>query len=99
MVNFKKDALGFGIALGLIGPFIGLFGYYFWKFSAYSFADFIFALRQNKPLLTGITIPCLLVNIIFFTYYINTRKDKTAKGLFAITVLLAIASLLFKFLG
>lgn len=95
----KNDKLGLGIILGLIGPFIGLFGYYLWKFSMYSFADFITALRQNKPLLTGITIPCLLVNIIFFTYYINTKKDQTAKGLFAVTVVFAVASLLFKFLG
>lgn len=98
MVILKKDQLGLGIVLGLVGPFIGLFGYYLWKFSMYSFSDFIIALRQNKPLLTGITIPCLFVNILFFTYYINTKKDKTAKGLFAVTVVFAVASLLFKLL-
>jgi hypothetical protein len=54
---------------------------------------------MNKPLITAITIPCLLVNIIFFTYFINTRKDETAKGVFAVTIMYAVAALLFKFFG
>jgi len=36
---------------------------------------------------------------VIFTLYINTRRDQTAKGIFGITVIFAIASLLFKFLG
>jgi hypothetical protein len=48
---------------------------------------------------TAITIPCLLVNIILFTFYINTRRDQTAKGIFAITLVYAIASLMFKMWG
>lgn len=99
MVILKKDDLTFGIILGLIGPLIGFVGYYFWKFSLYSFSEFLTALQQNKPLITAITLPCLLVNIVFFTYYINTKRDQTAKGLFAITALLAIISTLFKLLG
>jgi len=33
-----------------------------------------------------------------FTFYINTHRDKTAKGIFAITVVFLIAALLIKFL-
>ncbi len=99
MVIFNKDDLKFGLVLGLIGPIIGLFGFYFWKFSAYSFGEFLRAVQQNKPLVTAITIPCLLVNIILFTFYINTRRDQTAKGIFAITLIYAVASLLFKMWG
>jgi hypothetical protein len=99
MVIFNKDSLKFGLVLGFIGPLIGLFGFYLWKFRLYSFEDFLRALQQNKPLITAITIPCLLVNIILFTFYINTRRDQTAKGIFAVTLVLAVASLLFKMWG
>ena len=99
MVIFNRDSLKFGLLLGIVGPLIGLIGFYFWKFSAYSFGDFLKALRENKPLITAITIPCLLVNIILFTFYINTRRDQTAKGIFALTLILAVASLLFKMWG
>jgi len=99
MVIWKKDDLKFGILLGLIGPLIGFFGYYFWKFSMYSVADFMVALKQNKPLVTALTITCLLVNIGIFTLFINMRKDQTAKGIFAITLVFAVAALLFKIWG
>jgi hypothetical protein len=99
MVTLKKDDFKLGVILGLVGPMIGLFGYYFWKFSLYSFSDFFNALSQNKPLITAITIPCLLVNIIFFTYYINTKKDQTAKGIFVVTLIYAVTALLFKIWG
>lgn len=99
MAVLKKDDLKLGIIIGLIGPLIGLFGYYLWKFNMYTFGEFITALRQNKPLITAITIPCLLVNIIAFTYFINTKKDQTAKGIFAITLIYAVSSLLFKIWG
>lgn len=95
----RRDDLKLGVILGLIGPVIGLFGYYYWKFSLYSFSDFMTALRLNKPLVTAITIPCLLVNIIFFTYFINTKKDQTAKGVFVVTLIFAVTALLFKIWG
>jgi hypothetical protein len=65
----------------------------------YSFSDFIFYLRTNKQLVTAITIPCLVLNIALFTYFINTRNDRTAKGIFAVTLLYAVSSLLFKYLA
>lgn len=95
----KKDNFKLGIAIGLIGPIIGVFGFYFWKFRVYAFSDFLHALVQHKPLITAITIPCLFVNILCFTYYINTKLDKTAKGIFAVTLIFAVISLLFKFFG
>lgn len=96
---FKKDDFKFGIAAGLVGPVIGLLGFYFWKFRLFSFQDFFKALIEHKSLLTAITIPCLFVNILFFTYYINTKLDRTAKGIFTITAIFAVISLLFKFFG
>ncbi len=99
MVSLKQDNLKFGLVIGLVMPVISFFGYYLWKFRLYSFGDFLFALRTNKPLVTALTIPCLLLNIVLFTLYINAKCDRTAKGIFAVTLVYAIVALLFKFLA
>ncbi len=97
---FKKDNLSLGIIMGLVVPLISLVIYYFVKFCPlYSMGEMFDAFRTNKRLVTAISIPCLFLNVILFTIYINSRKDKTAKGIFASTLVYAIASLLFKFLG
>ncbi|WP_315817734.1 hypothetical protein [Paraflavitalea speifideaquila] len=58
--------------------------------------DFITFVAQNKNQVTAISVPCLILNIALFTFYINTRRDKTAKGIFAITLIYAIAAFLLK---
>ena len=97
MVNLKQDNFKLGILLGLLMPVVSFVGYYFWKFRAFGFGDFLQALRTNKPLVTALTIPCLVLNIALFTLYINSRRDRTAKGVFAVTLVYAIVALLFKF--
>ena len=99
MVIFKRDQYVFGIILGLIMPMLSFFGYYYWKFSLFSFEDFINLLQANKQLVTALTIPCLLMNIVIFTLYINGQRDKTAKGIFVVTIIYAVSALLIKFLG
>lgn len=95
---FKKDNLRLGMVLGLIAPIISLVIYYFVKFyPTFSMRDFFFFLRTNKQQVTAISVPCLVANIALFTYYINSHKDSTAKGIFVATILYAIAALLFKF--
>lgn len=96
---FKKDNLRLGLVLGLVAPIISLAIYYFVKFyPTFSMRDFYFFLRTNKQQVTAISVPCLVANIALFTYYINSHKDSTAKGIFAATILYAIAALLFKFI-
>lgn len=95
---FKKDNLRFGMLLGFIAPLLSLIIYYFVKFSAYTFLDFLQFVGSNKNQITAISVPCLVLNIALFTFYINTRRDKTAKGVFAITLIYAIAALLIKFI-
>jgi hypothetical protein len=99
MVMIRKDDFKFGLILGLLLPVISFIGYYLWKFSVYSFSDYLFYLRTNKALVTAITIPCLVLNMVIFTYYINSRLDRTAKGIFAVTLVYALASLSIKFFG
>lgn len=95
---FKKDNLRLGLVLGLVAPIISLVIYYFVRFyPTFSMRDFFFYLRTNKPQITAVSVPCLVANIALFTYYINSHKDATAKGIFVATILYAIAALLFKF--
>ncbi|MGN6490841.1 MAG: hypothetical protein ACTHLE_02500 [Agriterribacter sp.] len=94
----KKDNIRLGLVLGLLTPLLSITIYYFAKFyPLYSLGDMLDAMRTNKRVVTAITIPCLFVNILLFTIYINYRKDKTAKGIFASTLIYAIAALVFKF--
>jgi len=93
---FKRDELKFGILLGCLTPIVGLFGYYFFKFSRFTLAEFFEVLILQKSLLTAIVSLCLICNAVVFTLYINAEKDKTAKGIFIATCFYAIASLAVK---
>lgn len=96
---FKKDNLRFGMLLGFVAPLLSLVAYYFIKFyPLFSVRDCIQFVAENKNQITAISVPCLILNIALFTFYINTRRDKTAKGIFTITLIYAIAALLLKFL-
>ena len=96
---FKKDNLRLGMVLGLIAPIISLVIYYFVKFyPLYSVRDFFEFIRTNKSQITAISVPCLVLNIVLFTVYINSHRDQTAKGVFAATLIYAIIALLFKFI-
>ena len=96
---FKKDNLRLGLVLGLVAPIISLIIYYFVKFyPTFSMRDFLDFMRTNKSQITAVSVPCLVLNIALFTYYINSHKDSTAKGIFAATLIYAIVALLFKFI-
>lgn len=92
----KKDNLRLGLVLGLLGPALGLVIVYFMKFSAYSFGDFLDYFFNDRHLITSIGALCLLANAVLFTIYINTQRDKTAKGIFATTLVYGIAILIIK---
>ena len=96
---FKKDNLRLGLLLGLVAPIISLVIYYFVKFyPTFSIKDFFFFLQTNKTQITAVSVPCLVLNIALFTYYINSHKDNTAKGIFTASLIYAILALLFKFI-
>jgi hypothetical protein len=95
----KKDDLRLGILLGFLAPLISFIIYYFVKFyPLFSVGDMFNAVAANKNLVTAISVTCLVANIALFTVYVNTRRDKTAKGIFAITLVYAIGALLLKYL-
>jgi hypothetical protein len=95
----KKDQLGLGIALGFLAPFAGLFIYYLVQFRMFTIGEFITVILSQKALLTGIVSICLIANAIVFTIYINTHKDRTARGIFIATCIYAISALLYKLLA
>jgi hypothetical protein len=98
-VIFKKDNLRLGMLLGLVAPIVSLVIYYFVKFyPSFTVKDFFYFLQSNKQQITAVSVPCLVLNIALFTYYINSHRDSTAKGIFAATLIYAILALLFKFI-
>ncbi len=91
-----KDNLKYGLVLGLFSPFIGMLGFYYWKFSIYSLKSFITALAVQKTILTSMISFSLLVNAIIFTIFLNKNKDQTAKGIFITTVIWAVFAIALK---
>ena len=95
----KRDNIQLGLVLGFLAPLLSMFVYYFIKFyPTFTLNDFFTFLGQNKTQITAISVPCLLLNIALFTVYINSHRDKTARGVFVITLIYAIVTLLLKFL-
>lgn len=97
----KRDDLKLGLVLGLLMPIIGIFIFYYWRFSSASFVEFwnYLTSQSNKNLITSLSVICMFLNVVLFTIYINTKRDQTAKGIFAVTVVFGIAALVFKFWG
>ena len=94
---FKKDNLKFGILLGVLGPLLAMLIYYLWVFSrTISLREYFYVLGTNKQLLTAISSLSLLANAVLFTVYINTHRDKTAKGVFVATLIYGILVLVYK---
>lgn len=96
---FKKDDLRFGGLLGGTAPLVSLILYYFIRFyPTFTIGDVLALMAREKNQITAISVPCLVLNIALFTYYVNTQRDQTAKGIFALTLVYAIGALLLKFL-
>lgn len=95
----KRDSLKLGFLLGFVAPLVSLVIYYFIRFyPLFTVSDFFNFVRTNKSQITAISVPCLLLNIALFTIYINSHRDKTARGIFGITLIYAITALLLKFI-
>lgn len=98
---FTKDNLRLGLVLGLIGPVLGLLIIKMVKpeFSGLSLRDFLDTFLNTNRLLTSIGSLSLLANVVLFTLYVNTQRDKTAKGIFLVTLIYGIAILVLKILN
>lgn len=91
-----KDNLKLGLVLGLVTPWLVFVIIYLVRFTGYTFTEFIHVFFRENKLITFFGVWCLVGNIALFTFYINTHRDQTAKGIFAVTVLYGIGVLLLK---
>ncbi len=95
---FTKDNLKLGIVWGLMAPVTGLLLFKWYKFGIFTFKEFfqfIYLEPGFRTLSAALSIS-LLMNALVFTFYINTQKDRTAKGVFISTVLYGMVILLIK---
>jgi len=96
---FKKDNVVFGSILGFIAPLLGIVIYKFYVFgNVFSFKEtFQYLLFQTgHAMISAALTLSLLLNALLFTIYINTNRDKTAKGIFILTVCYALVVLSIK---
>ncbi|MEO6730155.1 MAG: hypothetical protein ABIN01_02975 [Ferruginibacter sp.] len=96
---FKKDSFLFGGILGLIGPVVGFVVFKLIKYNRFTLAEMYQWMTMNHNLITAWISVSLFANALLFTLYVNARIDKTAKGIFLVTVVYAIIALLIKFFG
>jgi len=93
---FTKDNLKLGLVLGFVGPLLGLLFLYYYLYPSFTLLEFLDSFFHENRLLTSIGSLSLLVNAILFTFYVNTQRDQTAKGIFIITIFYGIGILLLK---
>lgn len=94
---FKKDNFIFGLALGLIAPVIGFMIFKLYKFQGLTLTEMLQWMKFNPNLITVSISVSLMANAILFTIYINGHRDKTAKGIFVLTVIYAIIAMIYKY--
>jgi len=94
---FKKDNFIFGLAVGLVAPVIGFMIFKLYKFNGLSLSEMLQWMKFNPNLISISISVSLMANAILFTIYINGRRDKTAKGIFVLTIIYAIIAMIFKY--
>lgn len=97
--SLRRDSLPFGLLLGFIVPLIVLVLIYFFRFRQYPFGDFITTLPRENTLITFTGAWMLVANIALFTFFINTNRTRTGIGVFAVTVVWGLLTLLLKTLN
>ena len=96
---FKKDSYWLGAVLGLIGPVVGFAIFKMIKYSRFSLKEMYQWMMMNHNLITAYISVSLFANAILFTLYVNAKIDRTAKGIFLVTVIYAVVALLIKYFG
>jgi hypothetical protein len=85
-----------GIILAIILPLLVSILIYYSRFSDYTPGAFLDVLVQENRLITFFGVWIMVANIALLTFYINTNRMKTAKGIFVVTLVLGVIVLLMK---
>jgi hypothetical protein len=95
---FKRDSFPLGLILGAIAPLLGILLFKMYKFAPFSWKETFqfFIVEPGFRTLSVALSLSLLLNAVLFTIYINTNKDKTAKGIFVTTCIYGLVILLIK---
>ncbi|MES2847933.1 MAG: hypothetical protein V4685_02670 [Bacteroidota bacterium] len=95
---WKKDNFLMGMIMGLIAPLLGILIFKLSKFTAFTLKETLqfMILEPGYKTLTVALSLSLLLNAFLFTMYINSHKDKTAKGIFATTLVYGLLILSIK---
>jgi hypothetical protein len=95
---WKKDNFLMGLIMGLVAPILGLLIFKFTKLNSYSLTDTYHYMiwEPGFKTLTAALSLSLLLNAVLFTLYINSHKDKTAKGIFTTTLVYGLLILSIK---
>ena len=96
---FKKDNFVYGLSLGFIAPIIGFLIYKYIKFKSLSLIEMFQWMKLNPSIITVYISVSLMANAILFTIFINGHRDKTAKGIFVLTIIYAVIAMGFKYLA
>ena len=94
---FKKDNFVYGLVLGFIAPLIGFIIYKFIKFKSLTLIEMFQWVKMTPNLITVFISVSLMANAVLFTIFINGHRDKTAKGIFLLTMIYAITAMIFKY--
>ncbi len=88
-MQFKKDSLPLGIALGLIGPWVGVVLYYFSAFSRMTLKGYFNFIFTNHSIQSPIASLCLIINLAVYYFFYHYKCDKTTKGILLTTFIYA----------
>lgn len=96
---WKKDNFWMGVVMGVIAPILGILAFKMYNFKMLTIRETLQWMFRVEPGFKTLTVALslsLLLNALLFTIYINTHRDKTAKGIFATTLVYGLFVLIIK---
>ena len=95
----KKDNFWMGLGMGIAAPMLGILLFKMYNFKSLTIKEtlqWMFYVEPGFKTLTVALSLSLLLNAVLFTIYINSHKDKTAKGIFTFTLIYGLFVLIVK---
>lgn len=95
----KKDNFWMGLVMGTIAPLLGILLFKTYNFKSLTIKEALQWMFYVEPGFRTLSVALslsLLLNAVLFTIYINSHKDRTARGIFATTVVYGLFVLIIK---